>query len=81
MSVVVAVMARIRDSGRQGHHGEEGGGNQKPCLRHLDSPEISLKTRHFWPVWGDFLRAWQQNPGKKSGKQATLRQFSASGDA
>jgi hypothetical protein len=82
MPVVVPVMARIRHSGRQGDHGEEGGGNHKPCFRHLGSPEISLKTRHFWQVRGNFLRATvTKTPGKKSGKQATLRQFLAPGDA
>src|SRR5258708_13973475 len=55
IAVVVPVMARIRQAGRQGHYGEEGGGDQKPYFGHLDSPEVSLKTRHFWPVWGAFF--------------------------
>jgi hypothetical protein len=56
IAVVVPVMARICQTGRQGHRGEEGGGNQKPYVRHLDSPEVSLKIRHFWPVWELFFR-------------------------
>jgi hypothetical protein len=40
---VVAVMAGIRQARGQRGRSEEGRGNQKLCLSHLDSPEIPLR--------------------------------------
>src|SRR6266702_5994332 len=68
---VVAVMAGIRQARRQGGRGEEGGGDQKPCFGHLNSPEVPLKTGHFGRSGGHFTH----NGVKSCGKSATRRQF------
>jgi hypothetical protein len=88
IAMVVPVMARIRQARRQGHYREEGGSDQKPCFGHLESPEVGLKTRHFWPVLGPFYakrqkkvrKAWPK-PGKAAENHLQERPFLAPRDA
>ena len=44
---VVPIMAGVRQVWRQNHGGEQGGGHEKLCFVHFDSPEVTLELARF----------------------------------
>src|SRR5258708_28468042 len=48
--VVVAMMARLRNAGRDGYRGQDGGGGEKLHFGHLDSPQKSRRKRQIRPL-------------------------------
>jgi hypothetical protein len=52
--VVVAMMARLRNAGRDGYREHDGGGGEKLHFGHLDSPQNLAGKDKFGRCWLSF---------------------------